>query len=262
MFDYGRGSEGPATPPSLRSSSSHTASPHKPASPSPSGGRFIAPHRLRNTAQTLSLEIGNWPVLWLLGRTRGRPRGRGGRGSSTRGAAPAKAAPEMAERARARGGRARGERARGGRSIRAQRVKRQEVLRVHSSPPPPSPTDLAVQVNFTYRFFSLGKCAAITCNINLVIVAAYCSFISWTPLHLGISYSTSHCLSPYLSIVCTSVADPDPPNSHVFGPPGSGSTNQMYGSGSFYFHAKIVRKTLIPIILWLFLTFYLWKWRK
>jgi hypothetical protein len=117
-------------------------------------------------------------------------------------------------------------------------------------------------VNFTYRFFSLGKCAAITCNINLVIVAAYCSFISWTPLHLGISYSTSHCLSPYLSIVCTSVADPDPPNSHVFGPPGSGSTNQMYGSGSFYFHAKIVRKTLIPIILWLFLTFYLWKWRK
>jgi hypothetical protein len=27
------------------------------------------------------------------------------------------------------------------------------------------------------------------------------------------------------------------------------------GSGSFYHHAKIVRKTLIPTILWLFLTF-------
>ncbi len=56
-----------------------------------------------------------------------------------------------------------------------------------------------------------------------------------------------------------SVADPD---LHVFGP--SGSTSQKYGSGSgscsgsgsFYHHAKIVRKTLIPTILWLFLTFF------
>jgi hypothetical protein len=32
--------------------------------------------------------------------------------------------------------------------------------------------------------------------------------------------------------------DPDPPDPHVFGPP-----------GSFYHHAKIVRKTLIPAIL-------------
>ncbi len=56
-------------------------------------------------------------------------------------------------------------------------------------------------------------------------------------------------------IVNTSVADPDPPDLHVFGPPGSGSgsTSQMYGSGSgsgtFYHHAKIVRKALIPTIL-------------
>jgi hypothetical protein len=53
----------------------------------------------------------------------------------------------------------------------------------------------------------------------------------------------------------TSVPDPDPPDPHVFGPPGSGSrsTSQRYGSefgsGSFYYHAKIVRKTLIPSIL-------------
>ncbi len=40
---------------------------------------------------------------------------------------------------------------------------------------------------------------------------------------------------------------------------GSGSISQRYGSGSFYHQAKIVRKTLIPTILWLFLTFYLWK---
>jgi hypothetical protein len=42
----------------------------------------------------------------------------------------------------------------------------------------------------------------------------------------------------------TSVADPD-----VFGPPGSGSISQRYGSGSFYHQAKIVRKTLIPTVL-------------
>ena len=60
----------------------------------------------------------------------------------------------------------------------------------------------------------------------------------------------------------TSVADPDPPDPHVFGTPGSGSgsISQRNGSGSFYHHAKIVRKTLIPTVLSLcdfFLTFYL-----
>jgi hypothetical protein len=65
-------------------------------------------------------------------------------------------------------------------------------------------------------------------------------------------------LDPYL-IGKISVADPDP-DPRVFGPPGSGSgsTIQRYGSGSgsccgsrsgsFYNHAKIVRKTLIPTI--------------
>ncbi len=59
-------------------------------------------------------------------------------------------------------------------------------------------------------------------------------------------------LSISLGIVC-SVADPDP---HVFGPPGSGSTSQMYGSGSgsLYHHAKIVRKTyFVTIFDFLFL---------
>ncbi len=41
----------------------------------------------------------------------------------------------------------------------------------------------------------------------------------------------------------SSVADPDP---YVFGSP---------GSGSFYHQAKIVRKTLIPTVLWLFYDF-------
>jgi hypothetical protein len=40
----------------------------------------------------------------------------------------------------------------------------------------------------------------------------------------------------YGYIICN-VRDPDP---YVFGPPGSGSVIQRYGSGSFYHHAKIV----------------------
>ncbi len=36
-----------------------------------------------------------------------------------------------------------------------------------------------------------------------------------------------------------------------FGPSGSGSISQTYGSGSFYHQAKIVNKTLIPTVLWL-----------
>ncbi len=63
---------------------------------------------------------------------------------------------------------------------------------------------------------------------------------------------------PIISIVfrvLNSVADPDlnpvPSDPYVFGPPGSGSIRQGHGSGSgsFYHHAKIVRKTLIPTIL-------------
>jgi hypothetical protein len=55
--------------------------------------------------------------------------------------------------------------------------------------------------------------------------------------------------------------DPDPPDLHVFGPPGSGSFRQRYGIrilfwilirillSSFYHQAKIIRKTLIPTVL-------------
>jgi hypothetical protein len=56
----------------------------------------------------------------------------------------------------------------------------------------------------------------------------------------------------------TSVPDQDP---HVFGPPESGSICQRYGSGSgsFYHQAKIVRKSLIPTVLWLILDFLSFK---
>jgi hypothetical protein len=44
-----------------------------------------------------------------------------------------------------------------------------------------------------------------------------------------------------------SVADLDPEDPYVFGPPDPFS--QIYGSGSFYHQAEIVRKTLIPTVL-------------
>ncbi len=53
------------------------------------------------------------------------------------------------------------------------------------------------------------------------------------------------------SYMVNSVADP-----YVFGPPGSGSgsSSQRYGSGSFYYQAKIVRKTLILLFCDFFLS--------
>jgi hypothetical protein len=53
--------------------------------------------------------------------------------------------------------------------------------------------------------------------------------------------------------VADSDPNPDPPDPHVFGPPGSGSgsISQRYesGSGSFYQQAKLIKKTLIPTAL-------------
>ncbi len=56
-----------------------------------------------------------------------------------------------------------------------------------------------------------------------------------------------------VSFLSPSVADPDPPDPHVFEPPGSesGSISQRYGSGSGSSGSlsKIVRKTLISTVL-------------
>ncbi len=62
-------------------------------------------------------------------------------------------------------------------------------------------------------------------------------------------------LGPIKSGIKTSVADQEPPDPRVFGPPGSGSgsISQRYGSGSdsgsFHHKKKIERKTLISIFL-------------
>ncbi len=55
----------------------------------------------------------------------------------------------------------------------------------------------------------------------------------------------------YFCKLSPSVADPDPQDPYVIGPPGSGSISARYGSGSgsFYIQAKKVSKTLIPTVL-------------
>jgi hypothetical protein len=62
-----------------------------------------------------------------------------------------------------------------------------------------------------------------------------------------------------LLLLSSSAPDPDPnpdPDPHVFGPPGSRFVSQR--SGSFYYQAKIERKTLIPnVFFFFFWTFYL-----
>ncbi len=45
---------------------------------------------------------------------------------------------------------------------------------------------------------------------------------------------------PSLLILSPNVGDPDPQKPHVFGPPGSGSITQMYGSGSFPFLINVL----------------------
>ncbi len=66
----------------------------------------------------------------------------------------------------------------------------------------------------------------------------------WRATHVAPKVQNSLLLST--AHVIFSVADPDP---DIFGPPGSGSIYQRYGSGSFYHQAKIVRKTLLPTAL-------------
>jgi hypothetical protein len=77
------------------------------------------------------------------------------------------------------------------------------------------------------------------------------------------TYSGSRIRIPntaFNNLIVVSVADPDanpdPPDPRVFGPPGSVSTSQRYGSGSCsgsesgsLYHAKIVRKTFITYYL-------------
>ncbi len=72
---------------------------------------------------------------------------------------------------------------------------------------------------------------------------------------IGLSFSCPSQLTFNMKKQCCGFG----PDAYVFGPPGSGSASQRYGSGSgsrsFYHQAKIVRKTLIPTVLWLLFYF-------
>ncbi len=92
------------------------------------------------------------------------------------------------------------------------------------------------------------------------------SGVSWTsransssPTSSPLTRRCSRDRRTFSRLVHTNVADPDPSDPYVFGPLGSGSISQRNGSGSFYHQAKKVTKTLIPTVLWLLLTVYLWK---
>jgi hypothetical protein len=59
--------------------------------------------------------------------------------------------------------------------------------------------------------------------------------------------------------VLNRVMDPDPWNPYDFGPPGSESVGQRYGTGTLYHQEKIVRKTLFLLFCDFFMTFYVRK---
>ncbi len=105
-----------------------------------------------------------------------------------------------------------------------------------------------------FRYLSAGICNVLPVHITMPLVSLFVQKFTRVQCKKYRYRNTGRAKA--------SVGDPDP-DPHVFEPPGSGSgsTSQRYGSGSgsFYHYAKIVRKTLIPTILWLFLTFYLWK---
>ncbi len=94
-------------------------------------------------------------------------------------------------------------------------------------------------------------------------IPTYCSTVPYLCVlnTVLILWRKTGCDPALFRIYCisSSVADPDPnpdpSDPYVFGPPGSGSVSQSYGSGSFYHEAKILNKTLIPTVLWLLFDF-------
>jgi hypothetical protein len=79
----------------------------------------------------------------------------------------------------------------------------------------------------------------------------HCSPPGYSPAHCRPCLGENTAFFSLTSSVPDSNPNPDPPDPHVFGPPGSGPIGQRYGSGSgsesgsFYHQAKIVRKILI-----------------
>jgi hypothetical protein len=74
------------------------------------------------------------------------------------------------------------------------------------------------------------------------------SILCWIQTKSGSGTLIHSCPVPLRQKVSVpaSVADPDPQDPYVFGPPGYGSGS---GSGSFYNQAKMERKTLFPTLL-------------
>ena len=105
--------------------------------------------------------------------------------------------------------------------------------------------DLYLEMNFSGPAGSSEEVLAFSCSPHIRLVSntppsRWKWLVQLFALSLTMKNEDHHA-------VIASVADPNQdPDPHVFVPP---------GSGSFYQHAKIVRKTLIHTILWLFFTF-------
>ncbi len=76
--------------------------------------------------------------------------------------------------------------------------------------------------------------------------------LSSLPYNMEESYQNANIIQFKIATVLVYPSNADP---CVFRPPGSGSVSQRYGSGPFNHQAKIVRKTLIPTVSWLFYYF-------
>ncbi len=68
-------------------------------------------------------------------------------------------------------------------------------------------------------------------KVRKTLISAFCDFF----LNL---YTDVKSTVPVPSKITVPGSVPDPPDPHVFGPPGSGSTGQRCGSGSFYHMQK------------------------
>jgi hypothetical protein len=132
--------------------------------------------------------------------------------------------------------------------------------------------DLATQINYwsmriripnTDPQLGLGSIDPLVCSVENDVRDPF-SLVSWWLLSVFSSFSlpfvewSKEDCFPLVGSACQCYGSGSGAP-HVFGPPGSGSISQRYGSGSgsFCHHAKIVRKTFMPTILWLFiLTFF------
>jgi hypothetical protein len=115
-------------------------------------------------------------------------------------------------------------------------VRRQHARVYGNIPPPLFVSD--PDYNPTERASSLLKLSN-TCLLIFQIFAPCWCYPSLHFYQCSVTGAGTRIVRTATFCLSGSVADsnPDPPDPHVFGPPGSGYISQRYGSGSFYHQA-------------------------